>query len=738
MHSRRLSMEKVGFFTGMLEQELNAAMKKVQRLKRKEQEEEEWFRFIEKLSSFEENGHLVASPESAKTFVVAGNGVPKNEDANQNFKKQEDSDYFENTNSKKDECRGLNNKPKPADNNSRRPTRTLSGNIDTLSKSTHCSGWRSVTSIDLSDNSEAKSMKILKAAPSHCWNKTNSASYSSLKLNGPFTEGADGSNVLEEAPATKLTRLPSSSLKLRDPPKEIWNEEDRLEETQSRASNKPVPHASALKVENCTNWSRNSNIELNISAKGTRSVARTNIPRATVPLSQLRVLNSRLVMVMSSIYTLIDTFEEVPEDENFLKKRNQAFAFSSRLTSNHLYNLNKLVREIEKLPVPSSLTNENYLSGLTHKLRSAFQCALSASQMCERYLQSGKLFLVADKILELLKLTLELLSSSRKKTVNTHLDRIIEISELNLKIESILKLIEYRIVKNRAEEARKITSQVWNKTPSVRLNTKAKRKFGQPQKLSMYSQNAMKKNTRRPLRKPLLPASDVDVEPRVITLTELVPSPVTTPAGEKNFPMKPSVKSIFPQTRKSTLSQNISSHQLLSHVSSSGEKQDWEDGRFEPSGNRKLSYAKSSSPMKESLDCADCKVVDAPCSRKERNLSRLLFTEKSCESRAEKDLAYPFNIGMMSVVKGDINETPLDKDHCSTVNISPEEFESIIQYRKLCDSFRSQSPLYSVDEYPWESLEEISETLCHEILTQVTSKLELDSIIRRIYNLEFS
>lgn len=134
-------------------------------------------------------------------------------------------------------------------------------------------------------------MKILKAAPSHCWNKTNSASYSSLKLNRPFTEGADGSNVLKEAPATKLTRLPNSSLKLRDPPKEIWNEEDRLEETQSCASNKPVPHGSALKVENCTNLSRNSNIELNISAKGTRSVARTNIPRATVPLSQLRVLN---------------------------------------------------------------------------------------------------------------------------------------------------------------------------------------------------------------------------------------------------------------------------------------------------------------------------------------------------------------------------------------------------------------------------------------------------------------
>lgn len=94
-------------------------------------------------------------------------------------------------------------------------------------------------------------------------------------------------------------------------------------------------------------------------------------------------------------------------------------------------------------------------------------------------------------------------------------------------------MIEYRIVKNRAEEARKITSQVWNKTPSVRLNTKANSKFGQPQRLSMYSQNAMKKNTRRPLKKPLLPASDVDVEPRVITLTKLVSSPVTTPVGEK-------------------------------------------------------------------------------------------------------------------------------------------------------------------------------------------------------------
>lgn len=71
-------------------------------------------------------------------------------------------------------------------------------------------------------------------------------------------------------------------------------------------------------------------------------------------------------MVMSSIYTLIDTFEEVPEDENFLKKRNQAFAFSSRLTSNHLYNLNKLVSsQVElsviyaKQPVDFNFVSEN-------------------------------------------------------------------------------------------------------------------------------------------------------------------------------------------------------------------------------------------------------------------------------------------------------------------------------------------------------------------------------------------
>ena len=58
----------------MLEQELNAAMKKVQRLKRKEQEEEEWSRFIKKLSALEENCRSVRSPESAKTFVVADGG----------------------------------------------------------------------------------------------------------------------------------------------------------------------------------------------------------------------------------------------------------------------------------------------------------------------------------------------------------------------------------------------------------------------------------------------------------------------------------------------------------------------------------------------------------------------------------------------------------------------------------------------------------------------------------------